>query len=67
MAKSKPVQKFKEVEGSASTLRDVLDDVECRGIKEEDFGLVDFDLDYSGCYYESDPPTIKWTARIPVD
>jgi hypothetical protein len=66
MAKAKLVKKFRDVKGYASTLRGVLDDVERHGIKEEDFGLVDFDLDYSDCYYESDAPSINWTTRIPV-
>lgn len=44
-----------------SSLKNLLQELKERGVKEEEFDKVDFELDYDSCYYESDIPGIMVT------
>ena len=52
-----------EREGSLDTLDVLLQEMKRQGIDESEFSKVSFELDYSGCYYESDTPSICWLYR----
>ena len=41
-----------------SSLKSLLEQLKESGVKKDEFDRVEFELDYSGCYYESDTPGI---------
>ena len=41
-----------------NSLKGLLDAVKEAGYVEEDYINIEFELDYGGCYYESDSPSI---------
>ena len=52
-----------EIEELSTNLKDLIFSLKVKGIKEENFNKVLFELDYRGCYYESDTPKIVATIN----
>lgn len=49
-----------------NTLGNVLETARLAGIPENQLGKIQIELDWGGCYYEGDTPSIKYTFPLSV-